>query len=125
MKTSGIGARVINFLIDTTIIMFISIIGFSVWNWYVKYYSFTYHNFWVIFAMVVFVYYLLFESFFARTPGKWFSFTKVVTRQGKKPSVAIIFVRSLSTLIVIDMFFIPFLDKTLHDYLSGTEVVEV
>jgi hypothetical protein len=32
--------------------------------------------------------------------------------------------RSASRLVLIDMFFIPFLDKTLHDFFSNTEVVE-
>jgi uncharacterized RDD family membrane protein YckC len=78
-----------------------------------------------LFFVVLFGYYFLAELFFSRTIGKWASFTKVVSQKNKKPKVLQILVRSLVRLIIIDMFFIPFLDKTLHDYVSKTEVVEI
>jgi uncharacterized RDD family membrane protein YckC len=62
---------------------------------------------------------------FARTPGKWVSYSKVVDKNGNRPSILAILLRSAVRMILIDMLFIPFLDKTLHDYLSHTEVVEV
>ena len=74
---------------------------------------------------MVVVYYLFFETLFKRTPGKWLSFSKVVNNNGGKPAFWQILVRSVIRLTIIDCFFIPFLDKTLHDYLSKTEVVEV
>jgi uncharacterized RDD family membrane protein YckC len=90
----------------------------------VIYYHKPYFRFGWFLALALFVYYLVLEGLFARTPGKWFSNTKVVNKKGRRPSFGSIFIRSLARLTVIDMFFIPFIDKTLHDYLSNTDVVE-
>lgn len=125
MNKVGIGTRILNFLIDTLVIFVITYIVFKVRNWYVLYYHVRYFSFGWFFLGVLFIYYSFFEILFGRTPGKWFSYSKVVDQKGNKPSPAVILVRSLVRLILIDMFFIPFLDKPLHDYLSKTDVVEV
>jgi len=125
MNQVGIGTRVINFLIDTAIISLISFIVNKVLLFYVVYWSFTYIDPLLIFALVLFIYYFIFESIWARTPGKWLSYSKVVDKKGLKPHFGKIFLRSIVRLTVIDCFFIPFLNKTLHDYVSSTEVVEV
>jgi len=125
MNTVGIGTRVLNFLTDTAIIFLVTYIANHAWAFYATWYHIFYLGFPYTFGMIIFVYYLFFESIFARTPGKWFTITKVVNKKGGKPSFLQVFIRSLTRLTVIDCFFIPFLDKTLHDYLSSTEVVEV
>ncbi len=125
MSKTGIGTRIFNFLIDSLLIFFISFILFKIRNWWVVFYHVTYFNFGWFFFGVLFCYYTFFEALFSRTPGKWLSFSKVVTLRGAKPSVWRILIRSLVRLILIDLFFIPLLDKPLHDYLSKTEVVEV
>jgi len=125
MNQVGIGTRVINFLTDTAIISLIAFILNKVWVFYVVYWNYSYINPLWIFAAVLFIYYFIFESIWARTPGKWLSYTKVVDKKGLKPGFGKIFLRSIVRLTVIDCFFIPFLDKTLHDYVSSTEVVEV
>jgi len=76
-----------------------------------------------------FIYYFIFELLFAKTPAKWLTASKVVSSKSTKDitvkaSLGQIFIRSLSRLIIIDPFFIPFLGTTLHDHLSGTMVVE-
>jgi uncharacterized RDD family membrane protein YckC len=125
MKQVGIGTRVINFLTDTAIITLIAFIFNKVWVFYVVYWSYSYISPLWIFAGVLFVYYFIFESIWARTPGKWLSYTKVIDKKGLKPNFGKIFIRSIVRLTVIDCFFIPFLNKTLHDFVSKTEVVEV
>jgi len=125
MQTVGIGTRVLNFLVDTTLIGIISGLSFHGWNLYVMFYNYPGFNFWQFFFGIVFIYYTFFEAIFARTPGKWISFSKVVDKQGNRPSFPKILLRSITRLIIIDMFFIPFLDKTLHDFFSNTEVVEI
>ncbi len=124
MNSVGIGTRVLNCIIDTLLFFLLAYIGYKVWVFYAFYWHITYLPFYVFFFISWFVYYLFFESLFARTPGKWLSISKVVTRQGKRPGFFRICLRSLVRLTIIDCFFIPFLDKTLHDALSGTEVVE-
>jgi uncharacterized RDD family membrane protein YckC len=125
MQTVGIGTRVLNFLVDTTLIGIISGLLYHGWNLYVMFYHYPSFNFWQFFFGIVFIYYTFFETIFARTPGKWVSYSKVVYKQGNRPSFPKILLRSITRLIIIDMFFIPFLDKTLHDYFSNTEVVEI
>lgn len=125
MKMVGIGTRTLNFLVDTILIAILTWILFRTWNWYVRYWGYPFYNFWLLFAGVLVVYYTFFESVFGRTPGKWMSYSKVVNRRGRKPSLPVVLLRSIVRLTIIDMFFIPFIDKTLHDRLTATDVVEV
>jgi uncharacterized RDD family membrane protein YckC len=125
MKKVGDGTRILNFLIDTGIVFTLSYFAYKWWNWYVLYWGYEPYKFWWFFAGVLVVYYFLFEVLFLRTPAKWFSYTKVVNTAGKRPSVIAIFIRTIVRLTVIDLFFIPFLGKPLHDYLSKTQLVEV
>jgi len=89
----------------------------------VKYWGYPYLNFgWIFFGMML-VYYSFFEAIFQRTPAKWFSYTKVVNKQGTRAAFWRILLRSLARITIIDLFFIPLLGKPLHDWVSGTEVV--
>jgi uncharacterized RDD family membrane protein YckC len=125
MRTVGDGTRILNFLVDTLIIFALAYFAAKGWNWYVRYWGYPFYNFgWFFFGMI-FVYYTFFESIFGRTPGKWLSYSKVVNAKGRKPFFGWIIIRSLARITVIDLFFIPFLGKPLHDYLSKTMVVEL
>ncbi len=125
MKQVGIGTRVINFVVDTLVIFVLSFAAYKGWAFYAFYYGILFIPFYYFFWAILVIYYLFFESIFKRTPGKWLSLTKVVNKNGGRPSFLQILLRSFVRIIFIDCFFIPFLNKTLHDYLSGTEVVEV
>ncbi len=125
MKKVGTGTRSINFLIDSLLIFCIAYITFKIQNWYVYYYRIKYVGFGFHFFTVLFVYYTFFESVFARTPAKWLSYSKVVDDAGNKPSFIQVMIRSFVRLTLIDLFFLPLLEKTLHDYISKTDVVEV
>ncbi len=131
MKTVGIGTRVLNFLIDTIIIFFISYWISKMNQWYAEQYKIAgytfkyYYPFSTIFFAVLFVYYTLMELVFTRTIGKFLSYSKVVNAEGKRPNFFQVIIRSAVRLTIIDIFFIPFLDKTLHDYFSKTNVVEI
>ena len=122
---AGIGTRVLNFLVDTILIAVLTIAVFKYWKFYVFYYHMPHYNFWVFFFVVLFVYYAVLESLWGRTPGKWFSFTKVVDMKGNKPSIVTILFRSLIRLVPIDFLFIPFIGAPLHDYLSKTTLKEI
>ena len=125
MRVVGTGTRVINFLIDTLLIFIIGYV-FSKWyNFQVMYWGYTPLPPYSFFFISLFVYYSIFEAIWRRTPGKWLSISKVVDKNGKKASFGQVIIRSVVRLTVIDMFFIPFLEgRTLHDFLSGTYVVE-
>jgi len=120
----GIGTRVLNFIVDVLLITALSFAVFKAWQFYAYYYHILFFPFYYFFWCIWVLYYFVFESIFGRTPGKWLSVSKVVSKKGGRPNILQYMVRSVSRLILIDAFFIPFLDKTLHDYVSATEVVE-
>jgi hypothetical protein len=129
MKKVGDGTRVLNFLVDTLLYWILAIVLYKWWNFHVLYWGYMHLNFGWFFFGSLFIYYFIFELLFAKTPAKWLTACKVVAVKSTvnhihKASLGQIFIRSLSRLIIIDPFFIPFLGTTLHDYLSGTMVVE-
>jgi uncharacterized RDD family membrane protein YckC len=124
MNEVGVGTRVINFLVDTLIIFLIS---FGLYKWYifyVRYWDYKFYPWYQFFYATNFVYYTIFELIASRTPGKWLTMTKVRTAGGNKPAFYQVLLRSLLRLTIIDPFFIPLLNRPLHDALSKTRVVE-
>lgn len=124
MRKVGIGTRVMNFLVDTTIIFILTYILYKIWSFNVFYYHIPYYPFYYFMGLVLFLYYLVLESINGRTPGKKLTISVVVNKDGQRPGFFQIFIRSLVRVTVIDCFFIPFLDMPLHDYLSKTYVVD-
>ncbi len=124
MRIVGIGTRVLNFLVDTTIVFILAYIAYKVWVFYVYYYNYPFYPIYYFIAVVLFLYYTIFESIRGRTPGKWLSVSRVVSKNGQRANLWQILTRSLVRLTVIDCFFIPFLKKPLHDYLSNTIVID-
>lgn len=129
MKKVGDGTRVLNFLVDTLLYWILAILLYKWWNFHVLYWGYIHLNFGWFFFGSLFIYYFIFELLFAKTPAKWLTACRVVAAKStannsQKASVGQILIRSLARLILIDPFFIPFLGTTLHDYLSGTMVVE-
>lgn len=125
MNRAGFGARVFNFIVDTLLVFGLAYLLHTIWVFYVRNWGLPFIPFYAFFWMTLVVYYFLFESVTLRTPAKWLSISRVVNKNGQRPALWRILIRSVVRVILIDAFFIPFLDKTLHDYLSGTEVVEV
>lgn len=124
MNNVGIGTRVLNFLVDTLVIFLISYAIYKGLTYYATLYRKPLMSFGYLFFIVLFIYYFISELLFARTLGKLASFTKVVNKQGNRPNIFQVFLRSAARLTIIDCFFFPFLEKTLHDYVSQTSVVE-
>jgi uncharacterized RDD family membrane protein YckC len=124
MKKAGFGTRVINFVLDTLLIFGLTYGFNSWWDFQSMYWHYTYVPFYMWFWIIMFVYYTLFETFFRRSPAKWLTFTKVANKNSGRPAFWQIVIRSIVRLTIIDCFFIPFLDKPLHDFLSKTEVIE-
>ncbi|MEO7210458.1 MAG: RDD family protein [Chitinophagaceae bacterium] len=124
MRRVGIGTRVMNFLVDTTIIFILTYIVYKIWSFNVFYYHLPYYPFYYFMGLMMFLYYLVLESINGRTPGKKLTRSVVVNKDGQRPTFFQIVFRSLIRITVIDCFFIPFLDMPLHDYLSKTYVVD-
>lgn len=124
MQKVGDGTRALHFFIDTMVVTIGAMLLFRWRNWYVMYWGYEHYNFGWFFFSSIFGYYFIAETLFAKTLGKLFTHSKVVTLNGKKPSISIIFWRSLLRLTIIDLFFGPFLGGPLHDFASKTTVVE-
>ena len=123
LRRAGVGTRVLNFLVDTTLVALLAYGLYRWWMFYVMYWDKTFVPYYMFFYCTLFVYYFIFESIFRRTPGKWLSLTTVVTASGGRPHVGHVFLRSILRLTLIDPFFIALWDKPLHDKWSRTEVV--
>jgi uncharacterized RDD family membrane protein YckC len=124
MRNVGFGTRVLNFIIDTLIVFGIAYGVNAWWDFQVMYWHYIFIPFYGFFFGFIFIYYTVFETIFKRSPAKWVTISKVINKQGGKPAFWQILIRSAVRLTIIDCFFIPFLDKPLHDYVSKTEVVE-
>lgn len=124
MKEVGVGTRVINFLIDSVLIFLLAFGFYKWWSFYVFYWQYKFYPFYLFFYLTIFIYYTIFELIWNRTPGKWLSISKVRNTAGGRPALYQVVLRSILRLTLIDCFFIPFLDRPLHDALSKTRVVE-
>lgn len=92
---------------------------FSIWRIIVLEYTF------LAFFSILLINYLVLESLFGRSPGKFFMGTVVVDRNGLKPSFGFVFVRTLCRLIPLDVFsFLGKSERFWHDSISHTYVVE-
>lgn len=119
----GVGTRSINCLVDNICIFAIAYVAYILLKFAPM--TFMTYRFWKVWLVVMGIFYMFFETVFTRTPGKWLTLTKVETKAGKRPNLLHVFLRTLVRYTLIDAFFQPVLGKTLHDYLSGTEVVTV
>ena len=75
-------------------------------------------------AVVLFLYYFLTETYFSRTFAKYFTKTIVVTKDGSRPSKRMISIRTLSRFIPLEgLTFLSGDLRGLHDLFSDTYVV--
>lgn len=106
--------RAVNFLVDTTIIGVLTTICSVLVSDVSKY---------LLFALVSVIYYFCFEAFTGRTPGKHITNTVVVYKDGTKPGVFRIFVRSVLRLNPLDVYsYLLGTEIGTHDVLSGTRL---
>ena len=103
MKSIDKSTRLTNYLIDFILIYIL---------WYVLIVVVDGSNYFSLFYLTTFVYYLVLEYAFQQTIGKMVTKTKVIYHQGGKPGFFRTFLRSLFRLIPIDAF----------SYLLGTEI---
>lgn len=72
------------------------------------------------------MYFMFFESLFARTPAKWITGTKVVTPTGGKPGLMKIFLRTVYRIVPFEPFsFLGGSSSGWHDRWSHTLVVDL
>lgn len=116
--------RLANVIIDTSVIIilltcwdyFVIIIQPS--DWFAHFFAFSGTLF------CYFAYYLLMETYFQKTIGKFFTGTRVVTLQMGEPYISDIFVRTLCRLIPLDQLSFLFFNNGFHDRFSKTMVIK-
>lgn len=115
--------RLINFSID----FFIIINSFSCLVAYLaisKEWSGIFEHWWRFSVGSIIFYYIFFEGLLSRTPGKFITRTKVIMKDGSKPDLGQIILRTLIRLIPFEIF--SFIGKNplgWHDKWSNTMVV--
>ena len=124
MRVVGIGTRIIDFLVDTSIVLLGSYLLNRANNFYQFYWRVSGFSTLTIFCTVLVVYYTVSEGLSGTTLGKKASISKVVDSQGLRPGFLQVVIRSVVRLFPLDFIFIPFTDRTLHDIASKTYVVE-
>ncbi|SDX94935.1 RDD family protein [Flavobacterium degerlachei] len=74
--------------------------------------------------LIMFLYYFLTEVYFSRTLAKLITHTIVVKSDGSKPTIKMIFIRTLSRFIIFEaLSYLGAISRGWHDSLSGTYVV--
>lgn len=77
-----------------------------------------------LWAVLLFLYYFLTETYFSRTFAKYFTKTIVVTKNGSRPKTYMIFIRTLTRFIPLECLTFLWGDfRGLHDLFSDTYVV--
>ncbi|MBT0609179.1 RDD family protein [Aequorivita echinoideorum] len=118
------GKRFLNNLIDTICFYFLIFLSAMLFDevlgivpeegadWFVLY-----------FILLYVVFHALFEYFFGKTPGKFLTKTKVVKRDGTRPTFWNILGRNTARLIPFDPISYLFSTRGWHDQVSNTYVV--
>lgn len=100
---ASINKRYLNFLIDTFIVLFSFIFVLYLLIFIFK--LIPQINYLAVSLLIYyFLYYFLFEFLTAKTPGKYFTSTKVVDIKSRSPSMLKVFVRSIVRFLPIDIF---------------------
>lgn len=78
----------------------------------------------LLWAVMLFLYYFLAETYFSRTFAKYFTKTIVVTKDGSRPKIHTVIIRTLSRFIPLEcLTFLGANIRGLHDSFSDTYVV--
>ena len=108
--------------IGTTVIIIGDVTNnYELANWIESTTTFEKLLFWIL---ILFFYYFLTETYFSRTFAKYFTQTIVVTKNGSRPKIHLIFIRTLSRFIPLEGITFLWGDfRGLHDLFSDTYVV--
>lgn len=132
-KTAGTSKRFVNYIIDSIAIsilylLILSVVGIifiktnpEILNFLLN--DSQYLNY-LLFIFVMLGYYFIFESFTGRTIGKYITKTTVVDKEGRKPVVKMVFIRTICRLIPFEL--LSYLGEGKpgwHDTLSGTTTI--
>ena len=124
---AGKQGRLMNFIIDIICITVFAVILQLIVN-QVKYNSLVLlgHVDRGAMSLSVILYYIIFEYFTGRTPGKYLTNTKVISLKAKRPTLFQVFVRTIMRMTFISFYSVLFgTELTFQDKLSNTRVVKI
>ena len=122
-QTIGEGTRIMNFLLDTIFICFLSYFIYKWYNFYVYYGYFKPVRYGYFFFATTWVYTFLFELLFCRTIAKMISKTKVISINGKRPNIFQFLIRATLRTSLVTMVGLAWNDQPLHDTFSKTVLI--
>lgn len=118
---TGISLRFVNFLLDTSLFLVMMMIFFFIFREEIDR-----ENVKWISLVSYFSYYFLFEYISGRTPGKYFTGSKVVSTSNAGQNLLLqIVLRTLMRFIPIDILSYLFSCRGLHDIISGTTLIKL
>lgn len=77
----------------------------------------------VYFFLLYVIYHFVFEYFFGKTLGKFLTKTKVITKEGHRPSLQVLLIRGFARLIPLNPLSFLFSKRGWHDTISNTYVI--
>lgn len=117
--------RLINFIIDMFCMLILSTIIGMMFELNGLAGVIEHANSYLLGAIIISTYYILFESLFSKSPAKFITNTKVVSEDGSKPRILQIVIRTLVRFIPFEPFsFVGYNPVGWHDKLSRTRVVK-
>lgn len=117
MKNIDKGTRLANYVIDFLVIYVMWFVVILI--------SQLYNSEYLVLYIIMFFYYLIFEAITGKTLGKMVTKTRVVSKDGAKPTFIKIVIRSLSRLIPFDAFSYLFGSELgMHDLFSSTKLLK-
>ncbi len=117
MKQIDKGIRASNYLVDLMVI-------YPVWFVFILFIGNAKYDMISLFFLMG-LYYCVFEYFFNQTLGKMVTNTKVVMKNGEKPTLLAIFMRSVLRLFPLDaLSYLCGTELGIHDLLSSTKLVK-
>ncbi len=122
-QTIGEGTRIMNFLLDTIIICFLSYFIYKWYNFYAFYGYFKPVRYGYFFFATTWVYTFLFELLFCRTIAKMITKTKVISTNGKRPNIFQFLIRATLRTSLVTMVGLAWNDQPLHDTFSKTVLI--
>lgn len=121
MKLAGKQDRLINFIVDKVIIVFLILVILFILSFFIDPFGKVKY---IILAVITFTYYIYFEARTGKTPGKIISKTKVVDKTGKKAGVMPVMFRTLIRLTgIIPFVFLFGTEVGIHDLVTKTRVI--
>jgi uncharacterized RDD family membrane protein YckC len=125
MTIADKGSRIGNFIIDSIVVVILIIIQAVILNAFFGALSNEVLDLFNIYCCLFYCfYYLLFEYFLGKTPGKYLTKTRVVNYFGEKPTFKLLLIRSALRIMPYDHLSFLF-GQGLHDDLSKCLVVNV